>query len=352
MGSSPGGAISINTQWCGNPCTEGDLLYSVNASGTTRVHGNSPPQGCRDTTPRWKSSVTHASSFDCESFQCTSPMVLPPGGLGCYCAANVGDTSYYNCNDPGGAGVCPSNAQTTHRADLAVSLRNAWACSDSDKTNLHVIELLGDITFIKAGSNVESALHLSPGSRVHLRKYAAIGQAGPVTIRRASEIGSSVAFRLVSLDSAELTLEDISLEGGLFSMGSGGGIDAFQSTLALSRSQIIGNTALKGGGISLRSSADGVAHRCNLLLSNSSITGNSATDAGGGIWISHKERVSITVTGVSSLHSNTPVQSCASGSAWNGQVQDSATLSCSDCPKGKWSKRDVTEGICVDCPSK
>ena len=213
------------------------------------------------------------------------------------------------------------------------------------------------MTLISTGSNPESALYLGPGSKVHMKKSALLTRAGPVTIKRASEIGVSVPFRVIGLSGAELTLEDISLEGGLLLLSSsyGGGIDVFESIVTLLRSRVSGNTAPEGGGISLRSaSASDVNRQARLILSNSTITGNTATatNGGSGIWASHVARVRVTITGTSFLHGNTPPQSCASGSGWTGQILDQSTLSCSDCEKGKWSTSSTTQGICVFCPSK
>lgn len=215
---------------------------------------------------------------------------------------------------------------------------------------MYTIDLTQDVTFIKVGANPDSALFLGAGTKVHMKKSRLLARAGPVTIKRASEIGNSVPFRLIGLFGAEVVLEEVSLEGGLLLTGYGGGIDAFESSLTLLRSRISDCSAPKGGGISLRSNSVAAEDKVLLSLFNSTITGNTATESGSGIWASHTDRVTITTTGTNFLYGNTPGQSCASGSGWTGQIQDSSTLQCSDCTKGKWSISSVTQGICVDCP--
>ena len=118
-----GGALSISDS---SPV---EVLYSVNASGTTRIHGNSPVQGCHGATPRWTSEILMNSQLVCRSGTCTSPLVLPPGGLGCYCASNQGSASYYSCEDPGGSGTCANNAVFEYQVGTPSALRNAWACA-------------------------------------------------------------------------------------------------------------------------------------------------------------------------------------------------------------------------------
>ena len=119
-----GGALSIMVAQ-----SPQEILYSVNASGTTRIHSNTPLQGCRGSTPRWTSGISSNSQLVCEAFSCTSPKVLPPGGIGCYCIPNAGSTSYYGCDDPGGSGTCANSVQRVHQAGAPSALRNAWACA-------------------------------------------------------------------------------------------------------------------------------------------------------------------------------------------------------------------------------
>jgi hypothetical protein len=113
--------------------------------------------------------------------------------------------------------------------------------------------------------------------------------------------GSALAFRLLAVGTGgELTVQDLTLQGGspssagggIFNVGTltvanctitgntaafgaGGGVASYTGTLTIVHSTLSGNTALYSGG--------GVVSTGTLTVANSMITGNTAFNSGGGV---------------------------------------------------------------------
>jgi hypothetical protein len=114
--------------------------------------------------------------------------------------------------------------------------------------------------------------------------------------------GSALAFRLLAVGTGgDLTVRDLTLQGGSPNSAGGGGIYNV-GTLTLANCVVSGNTATNGGGGGVASyggtltivhstlsgnealfSGGGVVSTGNLTIANSTITGNTALNSGGGV---------------------------------------------------------------------
>jgi hypothetical protein len=107
-------------------------------------------------------------------------------------------------------------------------------------------------------------------------------------------------FRILAVGGGgDLTVEALTLRGGIAEPFRGGGVANYGGSLTLTNSTVSGNSAVCGGGVYNTSSltltnstvsgnsafcGGGVYNTGSLTLSNSTISGNSADDAGGGVF--------------------------------------------------------------------
>jgi hypothetical protein len=172
--------------------------------------------------------------------------------------------------------TCPGFPYNVPAGDVA-TLINAINCANSASTN-DVINLTNSTYTLTAVNNTGIAF----GGDNGLPAIASAASSGTLTINgngatiRRSPAGGTPQFRLFELiPGANLTLDRLTLTGGLVSSSYGGGILVNAATLTLTNSTVNGSWAVLGGGI--------FQYGATITVVNSTLSNNLAANLGGGI---------------------------------------------------------------------
>jgi hypothetical protein len=142
-----------------------------------------------------------------------------------------------------------------------------------------------------ANTPAGGTINLTPGCHYTLTTGVNGDGLPPVMYRitvngNGATIDGNSAVRVFEVDGpgGNLSLNNVTITGGLADNGNGGGIENVGGTVTLKSSTVTGNTATATGGNTNAGAGGGIANIGGTVkLKSSTVTGNTATAAGGGI---------------------------------------------------------------------